>query len=131
MSMKRMTAQQFLQQYPLKKSKFNNKKIEVDGYIFDSHLEAKYYKELKLRKKAGDILFFRLQPKYLLQPSFIKDGTKYRKIEYIADFEVHHLDGSIEVVDVKGVKTNVFRIKEKMFHKRYPHKLTLITKDDF
>ena len=113
-----------------RKSKYNNRKVELDGHTFDSQLEAKYYAELKLRKKAVEILFLRLQPSYLLQHEFEKDGKKHRKIEYIADFEVYHKDGSIEVVDTKGVKTEVFRIKEKMFHKRYPHRLTIITKED-
>ncbi|WP_306428755.1 DUF1064 domain-containing protein [Siminovitchia terrae] len=47
-------------------------------------------------------------------------------MEYIADFEIRNTDGSIEVVDVKGVKTDVFRMKEKMFLKRYPHKLSIV-----
>lgn len=113
-----------------RKSKYNNRKVELDGYTFDSQLEADYYAQLKLRKRANDILFFRLQPKYLLQEAFIKDGVRHRKIEYIADFEVHHKDGSIEVVDTKGFITDVFRIKEKMFHKKYPHKLTIVTRED-
>lgn len=116
---------------PIKKrSKYNNRKVELDGYVFDSQLEADYYIQLKLREKAEDILFFRIQPEYLLQPEFEKDGKKHREIRYVADFEIHHTDGTIEVVDVKGLKTEVFRIKEKMFHKIYPHKLTIVTKDD-
>lgn len=112
------------------RNKYNNRKVELDGHTFDSKLEADYYSQLKLRKRAGDILSFRLQPRYLIQDGFEKDGVKHRPIEYIADFEIHHTDGSIEVVDVKGIKTQVFRIKEKMFHKRYPYKLTIVKKED-
>ena len=114
-----------------RRNKYNNRKVELDGHVFDSQMEADYYAQLKLREKAGEILFFRIQPEYLLQPEFEKDGKKHRAIWYIADFEIHHNDGSIEVVDVKGVKTQVFRIKEKMFHKKYPHKLTIVGKGDF
>lgn len=109
-----------------KPSKYRNKKVTVDGYEFDSIAESKYYQQLKWLQECKEILSFRLQPRYLLQEAFKKDGKTHRKIEYIADFEIHHKDGSIEVVDVKGVKTDVFRMKEKMFHKRYPHKLSIV-----
>lgn len=130
--MKVITGKEYLELCNKKKrkTKYNNKKVILDGYTFDSILEAEYYAQLKLRQKANDILSFTLQPRYLLQESFVKDGVKHNKIEYVADFEIHHTDGSIEVVDTKGVKTDVFRIKEKMFHKRYPYRLTLVTKKD-
>lgn len=122
--MQRMTAEQY--RTKPKRSKYGNRKVELDGHVFDSRAEARYYQQLKLLEKAGEVLFFRLQPRYLLQDSFKKDGKTHRRIDYIADFEVHHKDGSIEVVDVKGALTDVFRIKEKMFNKKYPHKLTLV-----
>lgn len=130
----KMTVQEYfdlVKQSKKRKSKYKNKKKQLDGYVFDSQLEADYYLYLKLREKAKDILFFRVKPKYLLQPAFEKDGKKYNKIEYIADFEVHHLDGTIEVIDTKGYVTDVFRIKEKLFHAKYPYKLTIVKEGDF
>lgn len=124
--MQRMSVREYKQIQRKRQTKYNNRKTEVDGIVFDSALEARYYSELKLRAQTGDILFFRVQPRYLLQEGFEKEGIKHRKIEYVADFEVHHTDGSIEVIDTKGVLTDVFRIKEKMFHKKYPHKLTVL-----
>lgn len=120
----RMTAKQYMQRGS--RSKYGNRKVEIDGHNFDSRAEARYYAELNLREKAGEILFFRLQPRYLLQEAFEKNKKKHRKIEYVADFEIHHKDGSIEVVDVKGHKTEVFKIKQKLFNKKFPHKLTLV-----
>lgn len=108
------------------KSKYGNKKTKLDGYTFDSKAEALFYSELKIRQKTGEILFFRVQPRYRLLDGFEKDGKRHRPIDYIADFEIHHKDGSIEVVDVKGFKTEVFKIKEKMFNKKYPHKLSVL-----
>lgn len=122
----RMTAKQYRQRGKRTRSKYGNRKIELDGHVFDSKVEARYYKELQLRQKAKDILFFKLQPRYQVMPAFEKDGKTIRAIHYIADFEIHHNDGSIEVVDVKGHITQVFRIKEKLFHKKFPHKLTLV-----
>lgn len=113
-----------------KRSKYKNIRIELDGYTFDSKAEAEYYKLLKLRKRAKEIKSFLLQPEYLLQEAFEKDGKKYRAIYYVADFEITHNDGTIEVVDVKGAPlTQVFRIKEKLFNAKYPHKLTLVKLD--
>lgn len=123
--MQRMTAKEFRSRHR-RRSKYSNHRVEIDGHTFDSKAEARYYQQLKLRKRAGDILFFELQPRYRLQHPFEKDGVKHRAIDYVADFEIHHKDGSIEVVDVKGTQTQVFKIKEKMFHKKYPHKLTLV-----
>lgn len=108
-------------------SKYNSVKIEVDGLKFDSKLEAKYYEQLKWLEANKQILFFRIQPRYMLQEAFEKNGKKYRRIDYKADFEIHKLDGTIEVVDVKGVETEAFKIKKKLFEKKYPHKLSLIT----
>jgi len=108
-------------------TKYKSKKIELDGHVFDSQIEARYYQQLKWLQEHKQILFFRLQPRYLLQEAFTKNGKLHRKIEYVADFEVHHLDGSIEVVDVKGMETEAFKIKKKLFERKYPHKLSLIT----
>lgn len=127
--MQRMSVQEYRKRQGKSKSKYGNKKVELDGHVFDSRAEARYYQHLKLLEMAGEVLFFRLQPCYLLQEAFKKHGKTHRRIDYIADFEVHHKDGSIEVVDVKGVATDVFRMKEKMFHVKYPHKLSVIKHD--
>ena len=122
----RMTAKQYRSRARQPRSKYNNKKVTLDGITFDSKAEARYYKELQLRQRVGDIQFFRLQPRYQVHEKFEKDGKNHQAIFYIADFEIHHNDGSIETVDVKGMKTEVFRIKEKLFNKKFPHKLTLV-----
>lgn len=68
-------------------NKYRNKKVIVDGKEFDSIQESKRYKELKLLLKAGKISNLELQPRFLLQESFRKNGKAFRKIEYIADFQ--------------------------------------------
>ena len=67
-------------------NKYRNKKVIVENYVFDSIAESRRYKELKLLLKAGEISDLKLQPRFLLQDSFKKNGKTYRKIEYIADF---------------------------------------------
>lgn len=104
---------------PIKQPKYNNRKVEIDGHKFDSKLEAEYYQLLKFKKAQGHIQDFKLQPRYTLQETFKRDGKTYRSITYIADFEVLHNDGSTQVIDVKGMMTDVFKIKAKMFTKLY------------
>jgi hypothetical protein len=108
-------------------SKYGAEKVEKDGHVFDSKIEGRYYEQLKWLEANKQILFFRLQPRYLLQEAFEKNGKKYRRIDYVADFEIHHLDGSIETVDVKGFETPLFVLKQKLFEFKYPHKLSLVT----
>ena len=100
-------------------SKYRNKKVQVDMYVFDSIRESQRYKELKLLERAGEIRKLELQPKFLLQDSFKKNGKTYRKIEYIADFMYCQGDKTV-VEDVKGMQTDVFKLKHKIIEKRYP-----------
>ncbi len=124
--MARWTKEQYMDYLGVKqpkKSKYNNKKVIVDGIKFDSKKEAEYYCQLKLLKQAGEIKDYRLQPIYELQPAFKKNGKKYRAITYIADFVITNNDGTTDVVDVKSsktFKTQVYRIKKKMFEYKYP-----------
>ena len=100
-------------------SKYNNKKVIVEDYMFDSIQESRRYKELKLLERAGKIQNLELQPHFLLQDSFRKNGKTIRKIEYIADFKYIE-NGKTIVEDVKGIQTEVFKIKHKIFEKIYP-----------
>lgn len=100
-------------------SKYNNKKTEVDGIVFDSKKEANKYQELKLLKMAGEIKDFDLQPVFVLQEKFEKNGKKFREIKYIADFKVIENDGTVRIIDTKGFRTKDFELKLKMFEYKY------------
>ena len=105
----------------MKKNKYSNIKTTIDGIKFDSKREAEYYCELKMLKKAKEIKDFSLQPKYELQAKFKKNGTSHRAINYVADFVILRNDGILEVVDIKGMETDVFKIKRKLFEFAYPN----------
>lgn len=110
--------------------KYRNKKTQVDMYVFDSVLEARRYKQLALLERAGEIKNLKLQVPFLLQESFRKNGKTYRKIEYIADF-VYEEKGKTIVEDTKGIKTDVFKIKQKLFEYKYPDlSLKIITREE-
>ena len=111
-------------------SKYRNVRVEDDGYKFDSKAEHRRYKNLCLLQKANEIADLEVHPKYVILDSF-KDrkGKTIRKITYEADFQYTDIrTGETIVEDVKGVETAVFKIKKKMFLKRYPEYEFVIVK---
>lgn len=108
--------------------KYHNKNCIVDGILFDSKKEAHRYGELKLLERMGLIKNLIRQPRYLLQPKFTHQSTgyKHRAIEYVADFQYEELGKTI-VEDVKGMQTDVFKLKAKLFDYKYPDLTLLIT----
>lgn len=80
-----------------------------DGIRFDSKKEADYYDELKLRKRAGDVIQFLRQV-----PFFLPGGVKY-----VCDFLVFLTDGNVEFVDVKGMRLPEYKTKKKMVEALY------------
>ena len=104
-------------------NKYHNKKIVVDGLVFDSKLEANRWSELSLLVKAGEIEELERQKRFTLQEPFITgDGERIRAITYIADFVYKDKrTGRLIAEDAKGVKTDVYRLKKKLFLKAYPY----------
>ena len=104
-----------------KRGRYGSYKCEVNGITFDSVMEARFYAFLLLQKAGRKIKNFERQVPYELLPKFkTKAGKTIRATDYIADFVITEKDGSQKVIDVKGKKTEVFRIKEKLFMNRYP-----------
>lgn len=102
------------------RSKFNSPqrkkdKPVIDGFTFDSELEARYYVE---NIKGSPIVNrFVVHPRYELLPK----TTKHSAVIYIADFEITYDEGTQEVIDVKGLATETALLKRKMFEHRYPN----------
>lgn len=81
-------------------NKYKNKKILVDGVLFDSQKEASRYKELLLLERSGNICNLDLQVKFEVIPK-----TKgERATHYIADF-TYYEKGKFIIEDVKSVIT--------------------------
>lgn len=103
-----------------KESKYKNKKVVYDGIKFDSQKEKNHYIGLKMSLKAGIIKDLELQKVFELQPSFKKNGKTYRKITYKADFCYFNIkEGKYIVEDVKGFKTEVYKLKKKLFEYKF------------
>ncbi|MCC9090707.1 DUF1064 domain-containing protein [Bacillus pumilus] len=110
-------------------NKYGARKTVVDGITFDSKAEARYYEQLKWLKQAKQIKDFSLQPRFELQEAFKKNDKTFRKIEYIADFLIINLDGSKEVIDIKGMETKEFAIKRKLYERKFDTPLKVIAFD--
>lgn len=93
-------------------NKYGNRKTEVDGFTFDSKREAQRYSELKFLEKAGVIQSLTLQPKFEISVN----GQHI--CNYFADFEYIE-DGRLIREDVKGVRTDVYKLKKKLISAIY------------
>ena len=101
-------------------NKYRNRKTVIDGIQFDSKREAERYAELCILVKTGDIKDLMLQPRFELQGKFKCRGRSYQSITYKADFQyIETATGKVAVEDVKGVETEAFKIKKKLFLKKY------------
>lgn len=114
---------------PSKRAKYGNKTVlvafgaagEVVGgklrlvHTFDSQREADYYQTLKLRRAAGEIDGLELQKPYALI-AHAQVGPSVIIGYYEADFVFCELQPSrrVRVIDVKGMKTQMYALKKKL-----------------
>ncbi|MCC6695251.1 MAG: DUF1064 domain-containing protein [Candidatus Hydrogenedentes bacterium] len=105
-----------------RRNKFGARKVTIDGHTFASTAEGKRYEYLREMQQRGEIRCLRLQPRYLLQPAYVDSrGRQVRRIEYVADFEyIECATGRTVIEDVKGVETQVFLLKKKLFERVFP-----------
>ena len=98
--------------------KYRAKPTELDGIRFDSKLEAEYYRQLKLRQRAGEVVFFLRQV-----PIHLPGKTKL-----VVDFVEFRASGEVAFVDTKGVETETFRLKRRQVEDLYPIKIEMATR---
>lgn len=124
-----------------KKNKYNNRKVEYNGILFDSKKEMERYVFLKKAESEGKISGLTMQKKYELVPAVkeiyeiqLKTKTKTKErtlqlpITYKSDFE-YIKDGEIVTEDVKASKFLIpkeFSIKSKLFFWQFGRKIRLI-----
>jgi hypothetical protein len=113
-------------------NKYGNKKIVIDGEVFDSKREFYRYQDLIFLERCGAISNLRRQVVYELLPVQREKSTKvYKKgrkkgqpiegkviekaVTYIADFVyVDNATGKEVVEDSKGYHTKDYILKRKM-----------------
>jgi hypothetical protein len=92
----------------IRRTKYGNKKLEVDGVKFDSKLELFCYDLLNKLK-----FDFEFQKKIILIDGFRYNKKAIRPITLTVDFVVKHNDIDY-YIDIKGFATDVSKIKYKM-----------------
>lgn len=99
----------------IKKTKYHNVKVEIDGLKFDSKKEATRYTELKLMERAGIIRDLELQVPFELIKAQKGGLRSERATTYLADFVYFDREKSKTIIeDTKGVKTKDYLIKRKL-----------------
>ena len=98
-------------------NKYHNKKCFYRDMTFDSKKERDYYVILEMMLKNNQITDLKTQVKFELQPSFKFKEKTIRAINYIADF-TYVKDGKLIIVDTKGYRTEVYKLKKKMMQYR-------------
>jgi len=102
-----------------RRAKYNAHPVDADGYHFDSLAEERRYRELRLLERNGDIEDLKVHPRFEIMPALNIKGKHYRPTFYEGDFA--YTENGVDVVeDVKGVQTDVFKLKWKMMWMRYP-----------
>lgn len=86
-----------------KRSKYGNKRTEVDGIAFDSRHEARVYGELMLRVKSGELKCVLRQVKFDLGGG--QNAQRASRYRYIADFVTIDREMRVEVLDAKSEAT--------------------------
>ena len=124
------------------KMKYGNRKVNINGDVFDSRKEYRRWQELKLLERSGKITDLRRQVKYVLIPpqrkhtnEIYKSGKNKgnfkpgklieRECSYIADFVYFDAEKyQLVVEDTKGVRTKDYVIKRKLM--LYMHGIRIV-----
>ena len=104
-------------------TKYNAKKVTIDGITFASQLEGERYQQLKLLEKAEEITALVLQPEFQIVRGFVnpETGEKVKSRFYIGDFQyIDNVTNKIVVEDTKGMETAEFRLKWSLVKSMYP-----------
>jgi hypothetical protein len=103
-------------------NKYGNKTSVVNGIPFDSKLEAAYYNELLLRQKAKEIKT--ITPQYRLDLRVNDIHIAW----YYVDFMIELTNGELEYHEVKGMETDVWKIKWKLSKALFPNNKFVLIK---
>lgn len=98
-------------------SKYRNVQTEYNGIKFMSKKEAEYAMQLDWQRKATSPRDRVVEYECQVPFQIVLNGKKICK--YLADFRVKYADGREEIIDVKGVRTDVYRLKKKLVEAQY------------
>jgi Protein of unknown function (DUF1064) len=96
-----------------RRPKYGNQRVDLETFFgrhrFDSKREARVYRRLAAIRKAGEYRIL------LLQVPFKLPGST----RYVADFLAVNQHGDVLVYDVKGVRTQTYKVKKRQVEEIY------------
>ena len=98
--------------------KFRARAVKTENGFFSSKSEHEFFLHLIEMQKANEVLFFLMQV-----PIKLPGNTKL-----VVDFQVFYTNGTVEFIDVKGMETEVFKIKKREVEAIYPFKILKVRK---
>lgn len=101
----------------------------LNGKVYMSKLEMNYRKHLGMLRGATLPKEKVIKIDEQVPFEIVVNGKKI--CTYFLDFKVIYGDLRIEYVDVKGVKTDIYRLKKKLVEACYPINIREIKKGDF
>lgn len=101
--------------------KYKAQSVEIWGIKFSSKLEGRFYQYFIDK----GIKIVELQPRFILQDKCTIRWENLRKIEYIADFRIVY-EWDEYIVDAKWLELDIFKLKIKLWKKKYGHENTII-----
>lgn len=98
--------------------KYHNKTEWYDGLYFESQKELKDYIDQKRLLMAGEIAGFLWQGMLIVTTGTDKNN---KAVTYRPDIVVFNNDGTYEIREDKGKRTQVYINKLKIIKNKYPH----------
>jgi hypothetical protein len=93
---------------PKKKNKYRARRVRIDGFWFDSHIEGARYCVLKTLERQGIVQKLELHRRYKLT----------EKHSYVSDFEYEE-NGQHVTEDSKGFRTSTYKLKAQLMKEKH------------
>jgi len=107
-------------------NKYGAKKQEYKGTTYHSKFEANVAEELDMRIAAGELSRVERQVKISL------DAYGHHITNYFMDFVLYYTNGDVEFLECKGIETDTWKLKWKMFEAKMkqeqPHAILTVLK---
>lgn len=105
------------------KHKYGAKRTTHNGVRYDSKAEAAYAARLDIAQKAGSLLF------YLRQVPIALPGSTTYRVDFVEFWAPKGEDaGEVVFTDVKGMETEVFKLKKRQVEELYPIEINVVKK---
>lgn len=97
-----------------KESKYRNRKVRLDGYVFDSKKESERYLQLCAMQRQGLIRELSVHPRFQISVNNEPVCSYQADFSYLKVKNGEKFDFVVEDVKSKATKTDVYRLKKKL-----------------